>query len=412
MNASAVPPTRAAQWIADRDALEALAERIAVAPLVAMDTESNSMHAYRERTCTLQFTVEGFDALVDALAFTDLAPLRSAMDRPDLQVVVHGGDYDVAVLTRDHDWRFHRLFDTMVAATLLGEERLGLQALVEDHFGVRLDKRFQRADWAKRPLSPEQRLYLQRDTMFLPPLHDLLGERLAAAGLEEAMEIEMKRLALRRGHVAEVDANSWRRAKGSQRLGARGRAVLAALWQWREGVAAARDLPPFKVVAPATLVALATRADAQPPAGPRSALGLEALHPTERGRYGAAIAEAIGRGLETADRGEAPPQHAAPPPSASERARAVTHERHVDRFKLWRKREAEQRGVPTLVVLPNPAIDWLVDERPTSIDALATCPDIGIDRIARYGDKLVELAAGSAAAEIAPEIDAGDAPLE
>ena len=210
--------TRApAAWIDDRDALRRVADLVAEASQVALDTEANSMHAYRERTCTLQLTVGGEDVIVDAIAFDDLEPLRDAFDRKDLEVIVHGGDYDVTVLTRDHDWAFHRLFDTMIAATLLGDERVGLAALVEENFGEHLDKRHQRADWAQRPLSPDQLAYLQRDTIWLPHLREIYGNRLAEAGLDEAFGIEMGRLAARRGSPLQKDPEAWRRAKGVSR---------------------------------------------------------------------------------------------------------------------------------------------------------------------------------------------------
>lgn len=378
--------TRApAAWIDDRDALRRVADLVAEASQVALDTEANSMHAYRERTCTLQLTVGGEDVIVDAIAFDDLEPLRDAFDRKDLEVIVHGGDYDVTVLTRDHDWAFHRLFDTMIAATLLGDERVGLAALVEENFGEHLDKRHQRADWARRPLSPDQLAYLQRDTIWLPHLREIYGNRLAEAGLDEAFGIEMGRLAARRGSPLQKDPEAWRRAKGVSRLDARGRSVFEALWRWREGEAEARDLPPFKVLAPAVMVQLAERP-------PRDASGPDALRgvpPREARRHGRAIRAALAEGLERNTRGEAPPPDERPRLSDDER-RAIKERRDlVDRLRAWRKDEAERRGVTTLAVLPNPGIEWLVDNRPGTLDELAAAPDLGPDRIARYGQALL-----------------------
>src|SRR5262245_27959551 len=117
--------------------LARLAERLSREPLVALDTEANSLHAFRERVCVVQASVPGLDAIVDPLAVTDLSPLRAVVAREDAEVVLHGGDYDVSILSRDHGFEFPRVFDTMIAATLLGEERVGLAALLEAGCGVR-----------------------------------------------------------------------------------------------------------------------------------------------------------------------------------------------------------------------------------------------------------------------------------
>ncbi len=383
------PPVRRAPalWIDTPAALDRLADAIAGADLVALDTEANSMHAYRERTCTVQITVGGSDAIVDALAFDDLTPLRNAFDRTDLEVVVHGGDYDVTVLTRDHDWRFHRLFDTMIAATLLGEERLGLAALVEDHFGAVLDKRHQRADWARRPLTNDQLAYLQRDTIWLPSLREIYRARIAEAELEEAMAIEMQRLASRRGKPLADDPEGWRRTKGYHRLDARGRAVLEALWRWRDGVAKARDLAPFRVLAPAVMIALAEH----PPARPDGSDALRSVPPADARRHGSAIRTALAEGLERYARGEAPPPDEKPRLDDAARLAAKRRRDIDERIRTWRKHEAERRKVSTLAVLPNPAIEWLLDVRPTTVEGLGACSDLGADRIRRYGEKLVSL---------------------
>lgn len=383
------PSRPPAVWVDTPDALARLADRVAAVDRVALDTEANSMHAYREQTCTLQLTIGDHDAIVDALAFDGLDPLRAAFDRPELEVVLHGGDYDVSVLTRDFGWRFHGIFDTMIAATLLGDERVGLASLVEEHVGVQLDKRYQRADWGRRPLSQDHVLYLQRDTIYLPHLRSIYGARLQEADLVEAMAIEMRRLATRQGKPAVVDPEGWRRAKGARRLDDRGRSILDALWAWREEVAAARNLPPFKVLAPAVLVALAEN----PPRDPRAADALRAVPRRDEQRHGRAIRAALAAGLERHARGDAPGPDAKPRLSAEERAAAAERRTRVDALRAWRKRTAEQQGMTTLAVLPNPAIEWLVDERPRSLDELAACEDLGALRTARYGKALIDLLA-------------------
>src|SRR5262245_42364166 len=120
------PPRSDLAFVETPEALARLVERLAREPRFALDTEAASMHAYRERTCVFQASVPGLDAIVDPLRVPDLAPLAAVVARGDVEVVMHGGDYDVSVLSRDHGFRFARVFDTMIAATLLGEERVGL----------------------------------------------------------------------------------------------------------------------------------------------------------------------------------------------------------------------------------------------------------------------------------------------
>ncbi len=375
--------------LVDAAGLGDLARHLAGCAEVSIDTEANSMHAYREQTCIMQVTAGGRSAIVDVLAVGDLGTVRTALDRSDVEIVFHGGDYDITVLTRDHDFHFERVFDTMIAATLLGDERVGLASLVEDHFGIKLDKKYQRADWARRPLTSEQLDYLRRDTMYLPALRAHYGERLQEADLEEEAAIEFRRLALRRGVARTDDNEGWRRIKGAGRLDPRGRTILRALHLWREKQAEARDTPPFKVLSPRTMVQIAER----PPQFPRGARDVPFLGERERRRYGRALADVLGEAKRAYLAEEIPPKSldARPTPEAVRQARV--RRTREERIKDWRRKEARKRTVPNVVVLPNPALAWMVETMPASIQDLAACPDIGPKRVSRYGATWIDLLA-------------------
>jgi ribonuclease D len=379
----------AATWVDRAEDLDALAARLAGATRVALDTEGNSLHAYRERTCVVQLATDAESAIVDPLALPSLLPLGAALARPGLEVVLHGGDYDVSVLSRDHGIAFERVFDTMIAATLLAEPRVGLADLLRTHLGVELDKRWQTADWARRPVSPEQVAYLEGDVSWLLALRDLLAARLVEHDLLEEAEIEFRRLARRRGRAAEPDPEGWRRAKGAEALDPVGRAALHELWTWRESEAARRDLPPFKVVGPQSLVELARHARSGADAhGP-----LRGVSPREADRHGHALREALRRGLAAERAGRAPAPPARPVLSDEERGRVKRTRAREDRLRDWRRQEAAQRGVPNVVVLPNPALEDLAARAAVSVDELAQHPDVGAKRAARYGAALVRLLA-------------------
>jgi ribonuclease D len=273
--------------VADAAAVEALVRRLAPEPVLAVDTESNSFHVYRERICLVQISTRDEDFIVDPLA-TDLAPLGAVLC-DGRETVLHGADYDVRCMKREWGWRLPRLFDTMAAARRLGRPGLGLSALVEAQFGVKLSKANQRSDWGRRPLTPEQLAYAALDTRFLLPLHALLAGELEGRGSLEDARREFERIAAVEPRERVFDRDGWRRMKGARELDAPGREVLRALWLAREEVARASDRPPFKVMAEQAMVEVARRR-------PRGAEALErvpGVTPSVLRRLGAAIVAAI-----------------------------------------------------------------------------------------------------------------------
>ncbi len=243
--------------VADASSVESLASEVAAEPAVALDTESNSFHVYRERVCLLQISTPRGDYVVDPLA-VDVRPLGAALTA-GREVVLHGADYDVRCLKREFAWSFPRLFDTMAAARRLGRPGLGLSALVEQHFGVRLSKEHQRSDWGRRPLTEEQIRYASLDTHFLLRLHGLLAGELAARGLEAPARDEFDKIAAVEPRPKIFDPEGWRRLKAGRTLDREGREVLRALYAAREQRASAIDRPPFKVLAEQTMVEIARR---------------------------------------------------------------------------------------------------------------------------------------------------------
>jgi ribonuclease D len=223
--------------------------------MLALDTESNSFHVYRERICLVQISTREEDFVVDPLS-ADVAPLREVLC-DGRETVLHGADYDVRCMKREWGWKLPRLFDTMAAARRLGHAGLGLSALVEAQFGVRLSKANQRSDWGRRPLTREQLAYAALDTRFLLPLHARLSAELAARGVAEEARREFDRIASVEPHQRVFDREGWRRLKGARDLDPAGREVLRALWLAREEAARASDRPPFKVMAEQAMVEVA-----------------------------------------------------------------------------------------------------------------------------------------------------------
>jgi ribonuclease D len=277
------PPT----LVADAAALADLVERLRDEPVVAFDTESNSFHVYRERVCLLQVSTRTADFVVDPLT-VDPAPLGRVLCDGRV-TVLHGADYDVRCLHREWGWRLPSLFDTMAAARRLGRTGLGLSALVEHQFGVKLSKAFQRADWGRRPLTPDLLGYAALDTHYLLSIYDVLSAELTARGATGEARREFDRIAVAEFRERVFDSEGWRRLKGARDLDGPGRTILRALWIAREERARADDRPPFKVLAEQAMLELARRRPATDDALAR----IPGVTPSVLRRMGPALRAAI-----------------------------------------------------------------------------------------------------------------------
>src|SRR5262245_24645052 len=173
--------------IAEPGGLTALLQRLTSEPAIAVDTESNSIFAYREQVCLIQFSTSVQDYLIDQLTLPDLQALWPVVAYPQQQKIFHASEYYLICLKRDYGFEFANVFDTMIAARTLDRPHVGLAPLLEAHFGVKLNKKYQRANWGQRPLTAEQLSYARLDTHYLLPLRDVLATELIASGrFEEA----------------------------------------------------------------------------------------------------------------------------------------------------------------------------------------------------------------------------------
>jgi ribonuclease D len=247
---------RPTQFIDTQGAFADLLGRLRDERSFALDTESNSFHAYFERVCLVQLSSRSADFAVDPFA-VDIRPLGSLLADPAVEVVFHAADYDIRSLKREFGFEFRGLFDTMLAAKVLGRSAVGLAALVHEHFGVALAKEHQRSDWGHRPLSAAQIAYAYADTRFLLPLRDRLGEELARAGLVAEASAAFVRQAACAPSLKRFDAEGYRKLRGYRALDEPGRAVARALYLLREECARASNRPPFKIYGDDAILELA-----------------------------------------------------------------------------------------------------------------------------------------------------------
>lgn len=213
---------------------------------LAIDTEADSLHCYREKLCLLQISTPRHDFVVDPLAGLDLSPLKNALSRTEL--VVHGADYDLRLLRRAFDFVASRIFDTVIAARLLGIREFSLAALLKQHFGVELVKGSQKANWAQRPLPRRMIEYAINDTHYLLPLGQLLEAELIQRDRFEWFRQSCDRAIEQAAVDRERDADEVWRIAGAGALSPRQAAVLRELWRWREREAEVADRPPFHIL--------------------------------------------------------------------------------------------------------------------------------------------------------------------
>jgi len=239
----------------DQELVEFLA-RLAGADWVAVDTEADSLHAYPEKLCLMQISIPGEDHLVDPLARIDLTPLLAVLRGHE--IIMHGSDYDLRLLRKNYGFVPERIFDTMLASRLIGDREFGLVNLAQNYLGVTLEKGSQKADWAKRPLTPKMEVYARNDTHFLHSLAQLLREKLVALNRLDWHRETCNRLIAACAVATRPEPDLVWRLKGAHRLSRAGLAVLRELWHWRETEAIAVNKPPYFVMPHEALVDVAS----------------------------------------------------------------------------------------------------------------------------------------------------------
>ena len=238
--------------IATTSQLEELLPEIAKFDRVAIDTEADSLHCYREKLCLLQLSLPSGDYVVDPLANFDLQPLAKAL--AEKIIVVQGADFDLRLLRRNLQFRAQRIFDTVIAARLLGLREFSLAALVQRYFGIELTKGSQKANWAQRPLPARMVEYAINDTHYLLPLAEKMEAELKAAGRWDWFEQSCRRAVEQSLVERSRDAEEAWRVSGGGKLRGRPAAILRELWKWRETEAESADRPPFHILQNSDLV--------------------------------------------------------------------------------------------------------------------------------------------------------------
>jgi len=348
---------------------------------LALDLEADSMHHYREKVCLLQLSNRSGNWLIDPLQVTDLTPLGVLLAKPGLLTVLHGGDYDIRSLHRDFGIVVNLMFDTMVAAQFTGATEFGLAALLREHFSIELDKRFQKADWSKRPLTTEMADYAAHDTAHLLELADRLQERLEQLGRRAWVAEEC---ALLVGNRVTEKGNGplFLNCKGAGKLRPRNLAVLEALLQFRDQQSREADRPAFKVMPAEALLKIAELL----PGTVRDMNGIAGLTPRLLGRYGDHLLAAGRQGLGVADAELPRFPRGKGEPNPGIKAR-------IARLKQWREELSNRMGLASGLLAPNWLLERVAEQQPTTVEQLDTIPGIRQWQIGVWGTEMVKILA-------------------
>ncbi|HKY99513.1 MAG TPA: HRDC domain-containing protein [Gemmatimonadaceae bacterium] len=375
----AISDSEALLYIDTRQAADDFLADISGVREIAVDTEGASFHRFIDRIYLLQITTRERSAIIDPLPIGMPTALGDILQDSQVEVVFHDADYDLRLLHQDYGWHVNRIFDTRIAAQLLGIKAFGLAALLEQFFGVKLDKKHQRADWSLRPLTQGMLDYAAQDTRYLLDLRDELKVKLERLGRWEWAREEFERLEGTKWE--EEDASlSFLRIKGARDLSRRELALLRELVPWRDSVAKEVDRATFRVMGNEVLLEIARTA-------PRTVRELSTLKGMPRGildRGAHAILEAVQRGLAVAD------EHLPKFPRSPRWEREDDFEARVTKLKTVRDQAASRLNLDPGVLCSRERLEAIVRKKPTKVSDLEDVPGLRRWQIAEMGDAFIQ----------------------
>jgi ribonuclease D len=342
---------------------------------IAVDTEGASFHRFIDRIYLLQITTRERSAIIDPLPIGMPRALGDILQDPEVEVVFHDADYDLRLLHQDYGWHVNHIFDTRIAAQLLGIKSFGLAALLEQFFEVKLDKKHQRADWSLRPLTQGMLDYAAQDTKYLLDLRDELKVRLEKLGRWEWAREEFDRL---EGTRWEEDDNSqaFLRIKGARDLTRRELALLRELVPWRDSVAREVDRATFRVMGNEVLLDIARTA-------PKTVKDLSTLKGMPRNildRGAHAILAAVQRGLEVAE------EHLPRFPRAPKWDREEDFDERVAKLKSVRDAAATRLNLDPGVLCSRERLEAIARKKPSKVSDLEDVQGLRRWQIAEMGE--------------------------
>ncbi|MGQ9600077.1 MAG: ribonuclease D [Anaerolineae bacterium] len=377
-------------WVDRPETLQRMIEHLLGQPVLAVDTESNSLYAYREQVCLIQISVPETDYLVDTLVLSDLSELGPLLADPSVIKVFHGAEYDLSVLHRDFQFVVDNLFDTMWASRVLGWPAHGLADLLQTCFGVHLDKKYQRANWGMRPLPPEQLNYARLDTHYLLPLYELQVQELEARKRWPQAQHCFARVVRSRWEFRGFDPEGFWRLPGVRDLDDAGRGVLRELYLLRDRIARQEDRPAFKICSNKILMMLSAQR-------PQSLTDLKRAQGLARylaKRYGRELIIAIRRGREQPIPWQERPRSNHEPALGPNGHPSAACQARFEALRAWRNATAHARGVEPDMVATNQTLWMIAHQGPRTRAELLQGGLLADWQLDEFGDQLLAVLNG------------------
>jgi ribonuclease D len=361
--------------------LEELANELLGEKVIAVDTEADSFYHYFDKTCLVQVGTKKNAYLIDTLAFDGpdpMAVLAPIFASPDIQVIFHAAEYDIYVLKRDYGYTFANVYDTMISAQLLGYKAIGLAALIERHFGVKVPKDEQRSDWSRCPLTEKQLTYAAGDVIYLARLTKKVRQELKSAGRFSWAEEEFETLCQRKWPDRKFDKQGYLKIKGARTIDPKSLSVLKELFLMRDARAREIDRPPFKVLGNRTLLEIAD----SKPSKARQLKDIKGITDLLVRRMGDEILAAVDRGRSV----EHPP---IPKATGNGRRRMDRKtERRVNDLKKWRAKRSQELVLDPGVLCPNAALEAIAWKSPKKGSDLEGVPELKGWFVREFGDEV------------------------
>lgn len=344
---------------------------------VAVDTESDSLFVYFEKVCLIQISADGQSYVIDPLETGDLSSLNDIFSSPDILKIFHAAEYDLMCLKRDFGFEFRNLFDTMIAARMLGRKEIGLGSLLESEFDIHLDKHYQKANWGVRPLSREMLIYAVSDTRFLSELKNKLASELKERGLEKMAQEDFDRMCNIHAASSEPHEPVWWKVNGGVELTPAEQGALQGLCEFRDKEAQTRDLPPFKILSNNALVNIAL----ENPSNENVLRRIKGVNNAVVRRYGRTIIN-INKIWRRKKR--------IPQPVITTRPSNGILSRR-DRLKDWRKNTGLEFDVASDVILPRDVLELIAEIGPKNESELKNLMKDVPARYQRFGKEILEV---------------------
>ncbi len=368
-----------AEYLDTDAAVAAFLGGIGSTPRIALDTEGASFHKFIDRIYLIQLSTAERHAIIDPLPIAAPSLLGALLESPKVEIVFHDADYDLRLLHQDYGWQTRNIFDTRVAAQLLGITSFGLAALLEKYFGVKLDKKHQRADWSMRPLTQGMLDYAAQDTVHLLGLRDELAGQLKKKERWAWAEEEFRRAEGTRW-TPEEPGTAFLRVKGARDLSRRELALLRELVIWRDALALKLDKANFRVVGNEVLLEAARLA-------PTDRDTITKIKGMPRGiaeRYASEMLAAVARGV-------AVPESALPSyPKGKRWARDPDFDPKVGLLKSARDDAAKRLELDPGVLCSRDRMETIARAVPKSVDELRALGELREWQVQELGADFVK----------------------